>query len=84
MLMKDGGKLDEKIIAVPFTDPMYNTYKDINELPSHVYEMMVHFFSVYKNLEFGKGVEVEGVYGPERAREIITECLDRYIEHFCR
>ncbi|MBQ6810632.1 MAG: inorganic diphosphatase, partial [Firmicutes bacterium] len=84
IIMKDGGKLDEKIIAVPFTDPMYNTYTDISELPCHVYEMMVHFFSVYKNLENGKGVEVEGVYGPERAREIINECIDHYIESFCR
>ncbi|MBQ1252308.1 MAG: inorganic diphosphatase [Firmicutes bacterium] len=84
IIMKDGGKLDEKIIAVPFTDPMYNSYHDISELPSHLYEMMVHFFSVYKNLENGKGVEVDGVYGPDRAKEIIAECIDNYIESFCR
>ena len=82
--MKDGGKLDEKIIAIPFNDPMYNGYHDIEELPAHMYEMMVHFFSVYKNLEKGKGVEVDGVYGSERAREIINECIDHYIKSFCR
>ena len=84
IVMVDDGKLDEKIIAVPFNDPMYNSFRDIEELPAHLYEMMVHFFSVYKNLEKGKSVEVEGVYGPEKAKEIIAQCLDRYIESFCR
>ena len=84
IIMEDGGKLDEKIIAVPFTDPMYNGYHDTEELPDHVYEMMVHFFSVYKNLEKEKSVKVEGVYGPDRAREIIAQCMENYIESFCR
>ena len=35
--MKDGGKLDEKIISIPFNDPNYNGYKDISELPNHVF-----------------------------------------------
>ena len=46
--------------------------------------MMVHFFSVYKNLEKEKSVKVEGVYGPDRAREIIAQCMENYIESFCR
>ena len=29
--MLDGGKNDEKIIAIPFADPTYNTYQDIWE-----------------------------------------------------
>ena len=32
--MEDSGSLDEKIIAIPFQDPTYNTYQDISELPS--------------------------------------------------
>ena len=31
------GKLDEKIIAIPFSDPTYNSYHDISELPSHLF-----------------------------------------------
>ena len=49
--MLDGGKLDEKIIAIPFSDPTYNSYHDISELPSHLFSEMRHFFQVYKNLE---------------------------------
>ena len=49
--MEDGGSLDEKIIAIPFQDPTYNTYQDISELPDHVASEIKHFFRVYKSLE---------------------------------
>ena len=44
--MIDNGKKDEKIIAIPFDDPTYNNYRDISELPTHLFEEMRHFFSV--------------------------------------
>ena len=31
--MLDQGRLDEKIIAIPFQDPSYNSYHDVSELP---------------------------------------------------
>ena len=49
--MLDNGALDDKIIAIPFNDPTYNSYKDISELPKHVFDEMSHFFTVYKSLE---------------------------------
>ena len=49
--MEDSGSLDEKIIAIPFQDPTYNTYQDISELPNHVASEIRHFFRVYKSLE---------------------------------
>lgn len=36
--MIDGGLLDEKIIAIPFDDPTYNNYYDIQELPQHIFQ----------------------------------------------
>lgn len=60
MAMLDSGKMDEKIIAIPFEDPTYNEYRDINELPSHVFSEMRHFFTVYKSLE-GKETVVNDV-----------------------
>ena len=83
MTMLDQGKLDEKIIAIPFNDPTYNTYTDIHELPEHVFAEMRHFFSVYKSLE-GKETVVDDVRGHEDAQAIIQKCLDCYIEKFCR
>ncbi len=81
--MLDQGALDEKIIAIPFDDPAYNTYKDIKELPSHIFNEMGHFFSIYKELE-GKQTVVDDVQGPEKAYEVIEKCLNNYIEKFCR
>ena len=46
--MIDNGRYDEKIIAIPFNDPNYNMYRDISELPGHVFEEMRHFFTVWE------------------------------------
>lgn len=81
--MIDQGKLDEKIIAIPFNDPTYNTYKDISELPNHIFSEMCHFFTVYKTLE-GKETAVDDMQGAKEAKAIIRKCLDAYIEKFCR
>jgi len=81
--MKDQGRLDEKIIAIPFHDPTYNTYRDVSELPAHIFTEMSHFFTVYKNLE-GKETVVDELENADAAKEVIQKCLDAYIEKFCR
>lgn len=75
--MVDGGKKDEKIIAIPFTDPNYNCYHSISELPAHVFAEMQHFFRVYKQLE-NKSTAVEEVHGVEEALEVIQQSIDNY------
>ncbi len=81
--MLDQGKLDEKIIAIPFKDPNNNVYKDISELPEHMFREMSHFFSVYKTLE-GKETVVGDPQGTDQAKEVIQKCLNAYIDKFCR
>lgn len=81
--MKDGGKFDEKIICIPFNDPNYNTYKDISDLPAHLFDEMKHFFSVYKTLE-GKETVVDEVRDRQEATRIIAQGIDNYIQRFCR
>ncbi len=81
--MLDGGKNDEKIIAIPFSDPTYNVYKDISELPKHIFDEMSHFFSVYKNLE-GKETVSGDVNGREAAVGVIKDAIDNYVETFCK
>ena len=81
--MLDQGKMDEKIIAIPYNDPNYNVYHDISELPDHTFKEMTHFFSIYKMLE-GKETVVGDPQGAEEAREIIQKCLNAYIDKFCR
>ena len=81
--MLDGGKRDEKIICIPFADPVYNTIKDIMELPNHTFDEMAHFFTVYKALE-GKETMAGDVSGREGAVNVIKEALDNYINNFCK
>ncbi len=81
--MIDNGRNDEKIIAIPFSDPNYNMYKDISELPSHVFEEMRHFFTVYKNLE-NKTTAVNEVSNRDVAIEVINKAIDDYVEKFCK
>lgn len=81
--MIDNGRFDEKIIAIPFDDPTYNTYKDISEIPSHIFSEMKHFFSVYKALE-EKETAVDEIKDAEAAVEIIDKAIENYIEHFCK
>ena len=81
MNMIDNGMGDEKIIAIPFNDPTYNNYKNINELPVHIFDEMKHFFSVYKELE-KKQTAVNEFGGPEDAVTIIEHCIQNYNKKF--
>ncbi len=81
--MVDNGRLDEKIIAIPFNDPNYNHYRNIDELPMHLFNEMKHFFTVYKNLE-NKETAVDEVQGREVAVKIIKTAMENYVEKFCK
>lgn len=79
--MVDSGSNDEKIIAIPKSDPTYNMYRDVSELPEHIFEEMRHFFSIYKDLE-NKETIVKEVKGREEAIKIITSTINAYKEKF--
>ena len=77
MRMIDGGKLDDKIIAVAVSDPNYNKIKSIDELPPHIFDEIMHFFTVYKQLE-NKQTAVRELFGPDEAKRIIAEAISGY------
>ena len=80
--MEDGDRMDEKIIAVPFTAPYYNNAKTIYDLPAHVFDEMRHFFSVYKTLE-NKETVVDEIGSRDEAMAIIASCIENYkINHY--
>jgi inorganic pyrophosphatase len=81
--MIDNGRRDSKIIAIPFTDPSYNGYKDVSDLPRHISLEMTHFFSVYKELE-EIHTEVTEVEGREKAILAINREINNYAEKFCK
>lgn len=77
IIMNDNGSMDEKIIAIPSTDPNYNTYKSIHDLPKHVFDEMCHFFSVYKQLE-NKETSVSVELDRDEAVKIIKQSMEEY------
>ncbi len=81
MRMTDSGAQDDKIIAIPFSDPNYNNITSIDQLPPHIFDEMMHFFSVYKQLE-SKSTAVKTLFGRDVAEQIIQESIDAYNKKF--
>ncbi len=76
----DKGQLDDKILAVPHTDPLFKEYHSLEDVPPHFLEEMAHFFSVYKDLESATVVG-KGWDGLEQAYAEIKRAVQRYREH---
>ena len=81
MRMIDSGKLDDKIIAVPFSDPTYQGIRSIDELPPHIFDEIMHFFTVYKQLE-NKQTAVKSLFNYDEAIEIIKNAIKSYNDNF--
>lgn len=79
--MIDGGEKDDKIIAIPFKDPLYNYYQNIDTLPHHIIDEIIHFLKVYKNLE-QTVTEVSPIKGMEDAINAIKEGKEKYAFKF--
>jgi inorganic pyrophosphatase len=79
--MLDRGDPDDKILAVPATDPIFDDYKDMGNVPKHLLNEVAHFFQTYKQLQ-GIQVTPKGWENAERARELIVQSIERYKEKF--
>ena len=77
MSMVDDEQEDAKIICIHIDDPAFNNYWHIKDLPEHRLRELKRFFQDYKALE-DKSVRVQDFFGPERARNIITESIEMY------
>ena len=58
-----------------------NTYKDISQLPQHIFDEMIHFFSVYKTLE-NKETVIDEAKGVIDAISIIEEAIQAYSDKY--
>ncbi|MEG2450550.1 MAG: inorganic diphosphatase [Clostridia bacterium] len=81
VMMQDSGEMDYKIIAIPFKDPTWNIYKEIEDLPPHIMDEISHFFRVYKQLE-GRDTTVFQVKSREFAELIIKDNIEAYSKKF--
>ena len=79
--MIDKGELDYKVLAVPATDPNFDDYHELDDVPRHFPREMEHFFMVYKQLQ-GTEVKNEGWVGAEEAKAAISRSIAQYEAKF--
>jgi inorganic pyrophosphatase len=77
--MRDKGVPDDKILAVPATDPLFDEMRNLKDIPSHYLEEVTHFFTVYKDLQH---VRVETMGWEER--EIADQEIERAINLYAQ
>ena len=75
--MEDDKGIDDKVLAVPCTDPTWNRLATLDDLSKQLQDEIAHFFSVYKDLE-QKAVKVRGWFSREDALEEIEASRERY------
>jgi inorganic pyrophosphatase len=77
--MQDEDGTDEKIIAVP-TLKLTQHYEHVRastDLPRIALEQIQHFFEHYKDLEPGKWVKLIGWGDMEKAKQLISDAIQR-------
>lgn len=79
--MLDRGLLDDKVLAVPATDPIFDDYHDLKDVPKHFLNEVAHFFQTYKQLE-GAEVISRGWVGADVAKQQILHAISLYKEHY--
>jgi inorganic pyrophosphatase len=77
MRMLDQGEQDDKIIAVHISDPAFEEYNDIGQLPGHTMREIKRFFQDYKTLE-KKEVVIDELMGRDAAVEVVREAFELY------
>lgn len=75
--MSDDKKDDEKILCVPISDPNYNYWNDLCDIPNHTKIEIEQFFKTYKNLE-NKEVIIKGWGDNIEAISMYNKCKNQY------
>jgi inorganic pyrophosphatase len=79
--MTDEAGGDDKVLAVPASDPRLEHLRDIHHLPEFDRLEIQHFFEVYKDLEPGKSVEGASWTGRVEAEAEIERSRERLRDH---
>lgn len=81
--MRDRGSLDEKILAVPNSDPLFKEFLDLPNVPSHYLREVEHFFVTYKQLE-GVTIEPLGWESAEAAQAEVRKAVKQFTENLLK
>jgi len=79
----DHGKGDEKVLAVPISDPFSAGIRSLGDVPPHALKELEHFFQVYKDLE-GVTTRTRGFEEASAAKRVIREAMEQYQEVYHR
>lgn len=77
LIMSDDKGQDEKLLAVPTSDPRFKDVSGLSDIPEHKLKEIAHFFQVYKDLENKKTI-IEGWKDADDAKALYEECAARY------
>lgn len=79
MEFEDDGEMDHKVIAVPADDRNTgNRIKSLDDLGDQWRKQIEHHFSHYKDLKKPGSTDVQAFSSPEKAHEVIEECISRW------
>jgi inorganic pyrophosphatase len=81
MKMIDGGEGDDKVIAVPKSDPRWDHIKDLKDVNPYTLKEMRHFYETYKTIE-NKTVEINGFKGRKDAIAAVKKGLKLYRDKY--
>jgi len=76
--MRDESGLDNKVLAVPVSNPNFKDIRTLENVGEHMLKEIVHFFEQYKVLE-GKMVKVEGWADKNEALQMLKQEHDKYM-----
>ncbi|HEY1041943.1 MAG TPA: inorganic diphosphatase [Candidatus Paceibacterota bacterium] len=75
--MVDGGEQDEKVLAVPASDPRFNDIQDLGDVNKHTLKEISHFFETYKKIQ-NKEVTVGEWQGADAAKAAFARAVEMY------
>ena len=78
--MTDEAGRDVKVLCVPAGDVRWDHMSDVTDVPEFLLAEIKHFFTVYKDLEPGKGSEIGDWTGVDTAIESIDDARRRFAD----
>jgi len=79
--MLDRDLPDDKVLAVPATDPLFSEYHNLQDVPPHFLHEVAHFFEVYTDLE-GIRTKPIGWEDAEAAKKEIMRSIALFDDRF--
>jgi inorganic pyrophosphatase len=79
----DGGRADDKVLAVLDNDPFWGDTEDVTQMPEIVTFRLRHYFATYKMVPGQRNrVEILGLHGAQEALTVVSAALADYEEAF--